>query len=69
MLFRSIEFLEIELEILRSMHARIEQSDEYYSRNGRTRLVDLKIKKSDLVAPNDKIHPMPFPGLNIDKRS
>ncbi len=61
-----IEFLEIELEILRSMHARIEQSDEYCSRNGRTRLVDLKIKKADLVAPNDKIHPMPFPGLNID---
>ena len=24
------------------------------------------IKKSKLVAPVDKIHPMPFPGLNID---
>ena len=33
---------------------------------GRTRLVDLAILKSDLVAPVDKIHPMPFPGLNID---
>lgn len=61
-----IEFLEIELELLRSMHARIEISPEYYSRNGRTRLVDLDIKRSHLVAPNDKIHPMPFPGLNID---
>ena len=61
-----IEFLEIELEVLKSMHADIEKSPEYFSRNGRTRLVDLKIKKSDLVAPVDKIHPMPFPGLNID---
>ena len=61
-----IEFLEIELEILRSMGAKIERSPEYYSANGRTRLVDLKIRKSKLVAPTDKIAPMPFPGLNID---
>lgn len=61
-----IEFLEIELEVLRSMGAKIERSPEYYSANGRTRLVDLIIKKSELVAPTDKIAPMPFPGLNID---
>ena len=61
-----IEFLEIELEVLRSMHAKIERSEEYFSYNGRTRLVDLHILKSKLVAPADKIHPMPFPGLNID---
>jgi len=61
-----IEFLEIELEILNSMGARIDRSPEYYSTNGRTRLVDLKIHKSKLVAPTDKIAPMPFPGLNID---
>ena len=61
-----IEFLEIELEVLKSMNAKIEKSEEYLSANGRTRLVDLVIKKSDLVAPVDKIHPMPFPGLNID---
>lgn len=61
-----IEFLEIELEILKSMGAKIERSPEYYSTNGRTRLVDLRIKKSKLVAPTDKIAPMPFPGLNID---
>ncbi len=61
-----IEFLEIELEILKSMNANIEKSEEYYSNNERTRLVDLVIKKSKLVAPVDKIHPMPFPGLNID---
>ena len=61
-----IEFLEIELEVLRSMHAKIERSEEYFSYNGRTRLVDLHILKSNLIAPADKIHPMPFPGLNID---
>lgn len=61
-----IEFLEIELEILKSMGAKIDRSPEYYSANGRTRLVDLKIRKADLIAPTDKIAPMPFPGLNID---
>lgn len=61
-----IEFLEIELEVLKNMNAKIERSDEYLSANGRTRLVDLVVKKSQLVAPVDKIHPMPFPGLNID---
>ena len=61
-----IEFLEIELEVLKSMNAKFEKSEEYLSANGRTRLVDLTIKKSELVAPVDKIHPMPFPGLNID---
>jgi UDP-N-acetylglucosamine 1-carboxyvinyltransferase len=61
-----IEFLEIELEVLRSMGQKIVLSDEYLADNGRTRLVDLKLQKSKLKAPVDKIHPMPFPGLNID---
>jgi len=61
-----IEFLEIELEVLKSMNAKFALTPEYASANGRTRLVDLTIKKSHLVAPVDKIHPMPFPGLNID---
>ena len=61
-----IEFLEIEIEVLRSMNAEIECTPEYKSYNGRTRLTDITVKKSHLVAPVDKIHPMPFPGLNID---
>ncbi len=61
-----IDFLEIELEILKTMGARIDRSPEYYSNNGRTKLVDLRIFKSELVAPTDKIAPMPYPGLNID---
>jgi UDP-N-acetylglucosamine enolpyruvyl transferase len=61
-----IEFLEIELEVLRSMGQKMKISEEYLAENGRSRLVDVKLLKSDLTAPVDKIHPMPFPGLNID---
>ena len=61
-----IEFLEIELEVLKNMNAIIDKSPEYFSANDRTRLVDLTVHKSHLIAPVDKIHPMPFPGLNID---
>lgn len=61
-----IEFLELELEVLKNMNAKFEKSKEYISANGRTRLVDLVIEKSKLKAPIDKVHPMPFPGLNID---
>lgn len=48
------------------MDAEIDVSPEYLSKNDRTRLADLTVKKSNLKAPADKIHPMPFPGLNID---
>ena len=61
-----IEFLEVELEVLKDMGAVISRSEEYMARNGRTRLVDLTLHKARLHAPEDKIHPMPFPGLNID---
>lgn len=61
-----IEFLEIELAVLKEMGQKFEISKEYASFNGFTRLVDLKILASELTAAPDKIHPMPFPGLNID---
>lgn len=61
-----IEFLEIELALLEEMGFQYSRSEEYVSRNGETRLVDLTTLPSDLRAPLDKIHPMPFPGLNID---
>jgi UDP-N-acetylglucosamine 1-carboxyvinyltransferase len=61
-----IEFLEIELALLEEMGFVYERSDEYVAQNGHTRLVDLTTKPSTLHAPLDKIHPMPFPGLNID---
>ena len=62
----SIEFLEIELAVLSEMGLRYELSDEYRAANGHTRLVDLTTLPSVLHSPIDKIHPMPFPGLNID---
>ena len=61
-----IEFMEIELATLGQMGQQLEISGEYMARNGRTRLVDVTTKPSVLQAPEDKIHPMPFPGLNID---
>ncbi|MPZ93470.1 MAG: UDP-N-acetylglucosamine 1-carboxyvinyltransferase [Propionibacteriales bacterium] len=61
-----IEFLEIELALLEEMGFLYERSAEYFAQNGHTRLVDLTTKPSQLHAPLDKIHPMPFPGLNID---
>ncbi len=61
-----IEFLEIELATLEEMGFRSSRSEEYLALNGRTRLVDLTTEPSELRAPLDKIHPMPFPGLNID---
>jgi UDP-N-acetylglucosamine 1-carboxyvinyltransferase len=61
-----IEFLEIELALLEEMGFQYTRSEEYVARNGWTRLVDLTTHHSALHAPLDKIHPMPFPGLNID---
>jgi len=61
-----VEFLEIELAVLEEMGLDYSRSEEYLAENGRTRLVDLTTRPSRLHAPIDKIHPMPFPGLNID---
>ncbi len=61
-----IEFLEIELAVLEEMGFSYQRSAEYLAGNGRTRLVDVTTKPSVLRSPLDKIHPMPFPGLNID---
>jgi UDP-N-acetylglucosamine 1-carboxyvinyltransferase len=61
-----IEFMEIELAVLEEMGLDHERSPEYPADNGRTRLVDLTVRPSKLRSPIDKIHPLPFPGLNID---
>lgn len=61
-----IEFMEIELATLETMGMRYTLSEEYLSANGKTRLVDLTHVPGPLTAPRDKIHPLPFPGLNID---
>ncbi|KRF17206.1 UDP-N-acetylglucosamine 1-carboxyvinyltransferase [Nocardioides sp. Soil797] len=61
-----IEFLEIELATLEEMGFNYSRSEEYFAENEKTRLVDIATHMSQLKAPLDKIHPMPFPGLNID---
>ncbi len=61
-----IEFVELELAVLEGMGLNYELSDEYTARNGSTRLVDVVLKQSKLVAPKDKLHSMPFPGVNMD---
>ncbi|MDO4712382.1 MAG: UDP-N-acetylglucosamine 1-carboxyvinyltransferase [Candidatus Saccharibacteria bacterium] len=61
-----IEFLEIELATLEQMGLRYELSDEYLANNGRTRLVDIQLKHSQLQAAKDKLHALPFPGINMD---
>ena len=61
-----IEFIEIELAILEGMGLKYEIGDEYKARNGETRLVDVRILQSKLHAPKDKLHSMPFPGVNMD---
>lgn len=61
-----IEFMELELAVLHGMGLRYQLTDEYTARNGHTRLVDVTIKKSELHAPKDKLHSLPFPGINMD---
>ena len=61
-----IEFLEIELATLAEMGLRYDLSKEYKARNGHTRLVDIHLKRSELHAPKDKLHALPFPGINMD---
>jgi UDP-N-acetylglucosamine 1-carboxyvinyltransferase len=63
-----IEFLELELLKLEKMGLKYDVSQTYKAENGFTDLVDLVVLKhhGKLVAPEEKIHPLPFPGLNID---
>ncbi len=61
-----IEFVELELAILEGMGLQYTLSDEYLARNERTRLVDVHLEKSKLIAAKDKLHSMPFPGVNMD---
>lgn len=61
-----IEFLELELATLEGMGLNYSTSPEYRALNGKTRLVDIAIQRSKLTAPEDKIHALPFPGINMD---
>ncbi len=61
-----IEFLEIELLKLKYMGLKFEVGKTYKAKNERTKLADITVRPSKLVASPTKIHPLPYPGLNID---
>lgn len=61
-----IDFLELELLKLEKMGFKYKTLKSYKSENGFTDLVDIKTKKSNLKALEEKIYARPFPGLNID---
>lgn len=61
-----IAFLEIELTILEKMGLKFTLSNERRSGNGITRLMDIAIEPSELIAFPERIHPRPYPGLNMD---
>lgn len=61
-----IDFMKLELLKLQKMGLKFRKSKEYKSKNGKTKLVDVTILPSKLKALPDKIHPLPYPGLNVD---
>lgn len=61
-----IDFLSVELLKLEKMGLKYKKTAPYLAANGRTKLVDLTIKPSALSALPDKIHALPYPGINSD---
>ncbi len=61
-----IDFLKLELLKLEKMGLRFKQTKPYFSQNGRTKLVDITVYPSKLKAIHDKIHSLPYPGINVD---
>ena len=60
------DFIELELLKMKKMGFKYEQSEPYKEKNSNHVLVDIKTKKSKLVALADKIECRPYPGLNMD---
>jgi UDP-N-acetylglucosamine 1-carboxyvinyltransferase len=61
-----IDFLEVELLVLEKMGLKFSTTPVGLSENGITRLADITIEPSKLVAFPEKIHSRPYPALNID---
>ncbi len=61
-----IDMLELELLTLESMGLRYERGSRYMAENGRTELMDITVRASELFAPPEKIAAKPFPGINTD---
>lgn len=61
-----VDFLTVELLKLEKMGLKFKLSKKYKSYNKRTDLVDITILPSKLKAPADKLHALPYPGINSD---
>ncbi|HLG91229.1 MAG TPA: UDP-N-acetylglucosamine 1-carboxyvinyltransferase, partial [Candidatus Saccharimonadales bacterium] len=63
-----IDFLDLELLKLEKMGLRFKIGERYKANNDQTSLADVTIyeHKGQLSAPEDKLHPLPNPGINID---
>ena len=61
-----IDFLELELLKLKKMGFKYSILKTYKGENGFVNLVDIKTEKSTLTALEEKIHALPYPGINID---
>ncbi len=61
-----IDFLALEIEKLKAMGQKFKISKIYFSKNDRTKLVDIVVLPSKLRALKDKIHAQPYPGINSD---
>ncbi len=61
-----IDFLRLEMLKLKKMGLKFKTSKEYLAKNGGTVLVDITVFPSKLTALTDKIHALPYPGINTD---
>lgn len=61
-----IDFLSLELLKLEKMGLKYKKSKIYLAKNNKTKLIDLTIFPSELIALSDKIHAQPYPGINTD---
>lgn len=63
----AFDFLRLEILKLEKMGLKFNISETYKAANGFTNLVDITTNKHGaLIALEDKIHPLPYPGINID---
>lgn len=61
-----IEFLKLELLKLEHMGLKYKILKKYTAKNKRTKLVDIIVYPSKLKALPEKIHALPYPGINTD---
>ncbi len=61
-----IEFIEKELLVLEKMGFKYSILKRYKGRNRNIKLVDIQTQPSNLITSPEKIHALPYPGLNMD---